>query len=56
MDRKELKRPKLDEVSQKFHDAELAFEYEMGVEYQEKLMRRHELMKNRQNEKTPHQK
>ncbi len=54
MDRKELKRPRLDEVSQKFHDAELAFEYEMGVEYQNKLMQRHEQMKQ-EDKKTPHQ-
>lgn len=55
MDRKELKRPRLDEVSQKFHDAELAFEYEMGVEYQNKLMQRHEQMKHKEAKKTPHQ-
>lgn len=55
MDRKECKRQRIDDVSEKFHDAELAFEYEMGVEYQEKLMQRQKQMKEKK-ERTPYQK
>lgn len=58
MDRKEMKRTRMDELSQKFADTELAFEYELGVEYQRKLMQRHEQLKKKQDQQkeTPHQK
>lgn len=36
------KRTLMDEISQKVADTELAFEYELGVEYQEQLMKRRE--------------
>ena len=51
MERKELKRGRMDEISQKFADTELAFEYEMGVKYQENLMKRREEMLQKMNER-----
>lgn len=36
------KRSLMDEISQKIADTELAFEYELGVEYQEQLMKHRE--------------
>ena len=51
MDRKELKHKQLNDLSEKFNDTELAFEYEMGVQYQKDLMRHHEQMQKRKEKK-----
>lgn len=50
MNAKDAKLKQLNDVSQKIHDTELAFEYEMGVEYQKQLMEHHEAQMKRKKE------
>ena len=51
MDRKELKHKQMNDLSEKFNDTELAFEYEMGVKYQKELMKHHDELKKRKEKK-----
>ena len=51
MERKELTHKQLKDISDKFNDTELAFEYEMGVQYQKDLMRHHEQLQKRKEKK-----
>ena len=51
MNRNEIKHKQLKDVSEKFNDTELAFEYEMGVKYQKDLMRHHDELKKRKEKK-----
>ena len=51
MERKNLSHKQLKAISDKFNDTELAFEYEMGVQYQKDLMKHHEQLQKRKEKK-----
>ena len=51
MERKELTHKQLKDISDKFNDTELAFEYEIGVQYQKDLMRHREQLQKRKEKK-----
>ena len=51
MERKNLTHKQLKAISDKFNDTELAFEYEMGVQYQKDLMKHHEQLQKRKEKK-----